>query len=70
MPSPDRTTVSRAGGAPGLTGASSLSRTPLTTRMVAVAWAVADDIGAGEGTEDSVKVVAKAAAASRIMTMA
>jgi len=52
-----------------LTGASSLSRTPLTTRIVAVAWAVADGIGAGEGAEDGVKAVARAAAASRIMTM-
>jgi len=49
VPSLNRSTASRAFGAPGFTAASSFSRAAVMTRIVAVAWTVAD--GAAEGVE-------------------
>jgi hypothetical protein len=57
-PSLDRRTLLRAGGAPGFVSASKLIRTAVTTRIVAVAWTVADT-GCVAGAE-----VASAAAAA------
>jgi hypothetical protein len=58
VPSLERMTAFRAGGTPGLVCASKLILTAVTTRIVAVAWAVADT-GCAAGDE-----LASAAAAA------
>lgn len=61
LPSAAWITVSRDGGAPGFTGASSLSDTPVTIRMVAVAWTAAET-----GCPDDCGVASAAAVAARM----
>ena len=65
VPSLNRSTASRAGGAPGLTAASSLSWTPCTTRIVAVDCTLAD---VRDVAMFGIEAVARAAATISIMS--
>ena len=64
IPATARTDVSWVGGASGLAGASSLSRTAETMRMVAVAWTAA-----GAGQDCGADMARKAAAIGTMSNM-